>query len=97
MPAYVVVDAEVTDPDRFAEYRDRATAAVEAHGGRYIARGGAVEPLEGDWSPSRVTLVEFRDLETAKRFYDSEEYRHARAAREGAATFRMIATEGIAG
>lgn len=95
MPAYVVVDAQVTDPDRFAEYRDRATAAVEAHGGRYIARGGTVEPLEGDWQPSRVTLVEFPDLESAKRFYRSSEYAHAREARAGAATFRMIATEGL--
>ena len=95
MPAYIVVDSEVTDPERFAEYRERATAAVEAHGGRYIARGGAIEPLEGDWAPSRITLLEFPDLETVRRFYDSPEYRHARDAREGAATFRMVATEGV--
>ena len=95
MPANVVVDTEVTDPARFAEYRDRATAAAEAHGARYIARGGAVETLEGDWTPARITLLEFPDLEAAKRWYDSPEYRHAREARAGAVTMRMIATEGV--
>ena len=94
MPAYVIVDIEVSDPDKFAAYREAAPAAVEAGGGKYIARGGEIAVLEGDWNPSRVTVVEFPDVETAQRFYDSEQYRAARALREGAAQFKMIVVAG---
>ena len=97
MPAFVVVDVDVTDPDAYAVYRDKAGPAVEANGGRYVARGGTVEALEGDWAPSRLVILEFPDLEAAKRWYDSPEYRDARAAREGAAEMRMVATEGLPG
>ncbi len=39
-------------------------------------------------------VLEFPDLDTARRWYDSDEYRAARAARAGAATARFIAVEG---
>jgi uncharacterized protein (DUF1330 family) len=95
MPAYVVVDIEVTDPEQYSAYREAAGPAVAAYGGRFLVRGGEMEPLEGGWEPGRVVVVEFPDLETVRRWYESPEYRHARSLREGAARMRMLAVEGV--
>ncbi|MBV8092465.1 MAG: DUF1330 domain-containing protein [Acetobacteraceae bacterium] len=74
MAAYLMVNITVTDPVRYQEYRERAPAAVSRYGGRYIVRGGAVHPLEGELGFDRFVVVEFPSLEMAKRFYDSPEY-----------------------
>jgi uncharacterized protein (DUF1330 family) len=94
MTAYVLVDVEVTDPERYEEYKALGAASVEQHGGRYVVRGGAAEVLEGDRIPNRLVVLEFPDIETARRWYDSPEYRSARAARAGAATGTFILVEG---
>jgi uncharacterized protein (DUF1330 family) len=95
MPAYVIVETDVTDHEQYERYRDAAPASIAAHGGRYIVRGGELAIFEGDWNPSRVVVLEFPDLETAKRWYDSEEYSEARKLREGAAKIHMVAVEGV--
>jgi len=94
--AYVIVDMDVTDPDRYAaEYVPLSGPSVEAAGGRYIARGGATEVLEGDRQPHRTVLIEFDSVEAAKTWYESPAYRIARAARDGAAVGSFIVVEGI--
>jgi uncharacterized protein (DUF1330 family) len=95
MPAYVIVDSEVTDPERYEQYKAATPAAVAAGGGRFLARGGEVIVLEGDWQPSRVVVLEFEDLAAAKRWYESEAYQQARKFREGAASFHMVAVQGV--
>ena len=94
-PAYVVVDVRITDPERILRYRELAEIAVENYGGRYLARGGAVETLEGGWQSERLVIVSFDNVETARRFYDSPEYRAAREARAGVAEFDMLLVEGL--
>ena len=95
MPAYVVAEVEVTDPARYEAYKQLAPPAIAKYGGRYLARGGATEALEGDWKPARLVLLEFPSLAQARAFYDSPEYGKARAARKGAATMRLLAVEGL--
>ena len=53
---YVIVNANVTDPEKYAEYRPLAAAAIEAFGGRYLARGGKSETLEGSLLPRGVVI-----------------------------------------
>jgi uncharacterized protein (DUF1330 family) len=96
MSAYIVVDCEVTDPARYDQYKELAPAAIARYGGRYLARGGASAVLEGDWQPKRIVILEFPSLAAAKEFYDSPEYRKARAVRAGAATMNLVAVEGVA-
>jgi uncharacterized protein (DUF1330 family) len=93
--AYVIVDMQITDPQRYESYRRLAGPAVEAAGGRYLARGGATEVLEGDRVPNRIVILEFPDLDAARAWYDSPQYVEARGAREGAATGSFIAVEGV--
>ena len=95
MPAYIVVDCEVTDAARYEQYKALAPAAIAKYGGRYLVRGGASTLLEGDWRPSRVVVLEFPDIETVKRFYASPEYRAAREKRAGAARMNMVGVEGV--
>lgn len=95
MAAYLLVDCEVTDAARYEEYKKLAPPAIAKFGGRYLARGGATTLLEGEWQPGRIVVLEFPDADTARRFYDSPEYRAARAVRDGAADMKMLLVEGL--
>jgi uncharacterized protein (DUF1330 family) len=95
MSAYVIVETEVTDPEQYERYKAASPAAIAAGGGRFLVRGGELEVLEGDWSPSRLVVLEFEDLEAARRWYHSQAYQEARKLRAGAANFRAIAVQGV--
>lgn len=94
MPAYLIVDIEVTDPAAFEEYRKQVPGTVQKYGGRFIVRGGAMEVLEGDWRPKRVVVIEFPSMEQAKRWYDSEEYRAPKALRLRTSRGKIVLVEG---
>lgn len=98
MPAaYVIVDMKITDPEQYKQYMAAAPAAVKAYGGEYVVRGGRFEALEGGWQPARVAMLKFPSYEQARAWYDSEQYRAARAKRAGSTEyFNMIVVEGVA-
>lgn len=95
MSAYVIAEVEVTDPGRFEEYRRLVPPTIEAFGGRYVVRGGAIDGREGGWQPKRIVVIEFDDVERAKAWHDSDLYAPARALREASANTRMIVVEGV--
>ena len=92
MPAYVT---DVWDQDKLVEYRERNTDAVANHGGRFVARGGRHEILEGDYAPVRVVIIEFPDLEAAKGWYESDEYAPLRELRRSASDTDILVVEGV--
>lgn len=95
MTAYVIVDIDVHDPVRYQDYMRQAAPTVEMYGGKYIARGGKTEILEGDWSPRRLVILQFDNLERAKTWFNSPEYREAKKIRDETATSNMIVVEGV--
>ena len=95
MPAYLIADVEVIDHAGFEEYRQKVLATISAHGGRYLARGGATEVLEGTWSPSRCIILEFPTLAQFKAWWSSPEYLPLRAIRERTAKSNLVVTEGL--
>ncbi|RWH71444.1 DUF1330 domain-containing protein [Mesorhizobium sp.] len=95
MPAYIISDVAIRDREAFEAYRTRAAASIAAHGGRYLVRGGDVETLEGDWQPGPLIVVEFPDIETARRWYRSDEYAAALEVRDAALSRDLILVEGI--
>lgn len=95
MTAYVIVDINVTDPARYEEYKQLAAPTVELYGGKYIARGGKTETLEGDWSPTRLVILQFDNSEQAKNWLNSTEYSQARALRHETAISQMVVIEGV--
>ena len=95
MPAYVIVEVEVTDPERYEQYRAATPATIAVAGGRFLVRGGDLTVLEGEWQPSRLVVLEFEDLAAAERWYESEAYQAAKRLREGGASMRMVAVQGV--
>jgi uncharacterized protein (DUF1330 family) len=94
MSAYVILDIEVSDPVGYEDYKKLAPAAVELYGGRYVARGGITETLEGDWTPSRLVILEFASVEQARAWLNSPEYAPALAMRHKYAKSRTVVIEG---
>jgi uncharacterized protein (DUF1330 family) len=94
MTAYVIADITVTNPDGYAPYRQMAAKTVADFGGRFIARGGTTQSLEGGWNPARVVIIEFPSMEVARKWYDSPEYQAALKVRMANSTGRVILTEG---
>jgi len=95
MPAYVIVETDIHDPEQYEQYKAASPGAVAAGGGRFVVRGGELAGLECDWQPKRLVVLEFESLEAAKRFYESDRYQEAKRLREGAADLRMVAVEGL--
>ncbi len=95
MTAYVIVDIDVKDPTAYKEYAGLAPATVKAYGGKYLARGGHAEKLEGDWTPKRLVILEFESVERAKEWLDSPEYTPVKRLRHQAASSNMVVIEGV--
>lgn len=75
MSAFLVVDIKIKNPEAYAEYKKLAKPIAEKFGGVYRARGGALDIRETDlWTPNRIVIVEFPDMQSARAFLDSEEY-----------------------
>jgi uncharacterized protein (DUF1330 family) len=95
MPAYVIVDVDVKDPETYKEYRARAAPTVAAAGGRYIVRGGAVMHVEPGWDVHRFVILEFPTMATAKAWYGSPEYQRILPIRLKSTKSRMMFVEGL--
>ncbi len=95
MPAYVIVDIEVKDPETYEGYKKQAPASIAHYGGKYIARGGECCVLEGEWIPNRFVILQFDSVERAKEWLNSPEYAPARRLRRLSAHTNMIVTEGL--
>ena len=94
--AYLIVESNVRDAAKFKAYIDAAPEVARAFDGEYLARGGRIAVLEGDWTPPRLTVLRFASFEAAQQMYDSPGYRAARALRAGATTvFNMVLVEGV--
>ncbi len=95
MPAYVIVDIDVTDPEGYAEYKRLAPPTITLYAGRYLARGGQVETLEGDWTLNRLVILELPDRARSRQWLESPEYRPARSQRHQTAKTKMVVVEGV--
>jgi uncharacterized protein (DUF1330 family) len=95
MAVYAVVNVRVTDPNRYAEYRVKAPDTISHYGGKYLARGGTVEVLEGDWDPQRLVILEFESMERFHEWYDSPEYAPLKHLRGEATATEFVVVEGL--
>jgi uncharacterized protein (DUF1330 family) len=95
MKAYVIAHINVKDPARYADYVKLTPGTVAPFGGKFIARGGRSEKLEGDFTLNRVVILEFPSYEKAKAWYDSADYRHALAIRQSCSTGMLTLVEGV--
>jgi uncharacterized protein (DUF1330 family) len=94
MAAYLISQIEIHDPAGYEEYRKLVGPSLAKYGGKFVARGGRIDVLEGDWSPKRVVICEFESLERARQWYESKEYRPAMDVRRKTATAQIIVVDG---
>jgi uncharacterized protein (DUF1330 family) len=95
MPAYVIAEVEVADPALYEQYRREVPATLAAFGGRFVVRGGAVEPLEGEWAPKRLVVLEFPDHAAAKAWWSSQAYAKPKALRQRSARTQLVIVDGV--
>ena len=95
MKGFVIVDIEILDQGKYQKYKQLAASSIEQYGGNYVVRGGRIQPLEGDWRPERLAIVEFESLEKAKAWYDSPEYAPAKQIRQEASRGKILIVEGL--
>jgi uncharacterized protein (DUF1330 family) len=93
--AYVIADVDVKDPVRYQDYRKMVLPTITAYGGRFLARGGTVDTLEGPWHPKRLVIVEFPSVERAKAWWASSEYAEAKALRQATSHGSLVVIEGV--
>ena len=74
MKAYLIAVETVNDEAMFGEYRKSIMATVEPFGGKFIARGGKLTVLEGEWAHPRTVIIEFASREAAEGWYNSPAY-----------------------
>ncbi len=95
MSAFVIANVDIQDPARYAEYVKLTPGSIAPFGGRFIVRGGRAERIEGTVTVHRIVLLEFPSYDQAKAWYDSEQYRVARAIRQSASVADLILVEGV--
>ena len=83
---YFIAHLDVTDPDSYTPYRDKAPATVTQSGGTYLTRGGDSATMEGAALPSRTVVLEFPSVKAAKAWYNSSEYQEIIGIRHANAT-----------
>jgi uncharacterized protein (DUF1330 family) len=93
--AYIIAMVDVRDPVRYEDYRKMVLPTITAYGGRFIARGGKTEVLEGHWQPNRLVIVEFPTFDRAKAWWASAEYAEAKALRQATSDGTLVLIEGV--
>ena len=95
MAAYFIVNVEIKDAEKLKPYMEAAPAIFKKYGGKFLARGGDLEVLEGDWNPKRLILVEFESRDQAMAFFNSKDYQAVIATRHSAAITDWVLAEGL--
>ena len=94
MAAYLIADIEVTNLEGFKKYQEAVPATIAKHGGKYLVRGGDVEPKEGNWAPKRMVVLEFPNMTTLKKWYNSDDYQNIITDRTDNSKGNMVFVEG---
>ena len=94
MSAYAIAEIDVVDPAAYEDYRKQVLAVVTRYGGKFIVRGGKIDPKEGGWTPKRIVVVEFPSMTQAQKWYDSPEYAPLIKLRQKASKGKLILVEG---
>ena len=95
MPAYVLAEITITNPDGYKAYTQQVPATIERYGGRFLVRGGRAHALEGEWPEKRRVIIEFPSVEAARQWWDSPEYAKPKALRRTNSEGRLLLLEGL--
>ncbi|HUN98919.1 MAG TPA: DUF1330 domain-containing protein [Bradyrhizobium sp.] len=94
MKAYLVLDLAIRNFGSFKEYIEKVPAFIEKHGGRYIVQGAQPSPIEGDWRPERMVILEFPARKNATDFLGDPEFQGLLAIRHQTTTSKLVLVDG---
>ena len=95
MPAYLLLDIQIHDKDKYDIYKRDVPPFVAKHGGEYLARGGEHEVIEGNWNPTRLVLFRFPDRKSIRNLFNDPDYQTLKAIRHEAASSKLVAFDGL--
>jgi uncharacterized protein (DUF1330 family) len=96
-PVYQVTEVEILNPEAYSkDYAPKASAAIKAAGGKFLAVGGKTTALDGDPPKSRIVIQQWDSVEQIKAYRDSAVFKELLPMRDKLAKFRTYAVEGIA-
>ena len=93
-PVYLLAEVDIKDYEEFAGYARKASEIIAAYGGKYIVRGGHIMPMEGNWTPKRIVLVEFGNIDQLKNCFNSPAYLEIKPQRDASSTSRAVILSG---
>ncbi len=96
MAAYVIFDVDIRDLNLYQDFMKQVKPALEAAGGRYLARGSAHKVYEGDWTPRRIVPLEFPSFAAIESFYYGPVYQKLKSVRDECSSARVVSVEGLA-
>jgi uncharacterized protein (DUF1330 family) len=91
---WVATYRSISDPGALARYAPLAAQVIQAHGGRFLARGNPVRVYEAA-APARTVIVEFESVAAAIAAYESDAYSKVRPSLEGAVEREIQILEGV--
>ncbi len=91
----MIVNIKVTDPVVYGQYKQLAEKTVSMYGGKYPVGGGTTHVLEGSFIPDGFVMLEFKNIDQAKKWWSSEEYREPKKLRALSAATSMVVAEGF--
>jgi uncharacterized protein (DUF1330 family) len=94
MPAFILVEIDIHDKAAYEEYKKLAPDTIKMYDGKFVIRGGKSEPLEGNWKPERIVMLQFPTVERAKEWWSSAAYEPAKKIRQSASSTKMLVIEG---
>ena len=96
MAAYMIAMIKVDDPETYKEYSSRTPPIVKKHGGRFLARGGEVDTIEGEPFNARLAILEFPSKKVVHDFFADPEYQAAAKYRKKSSQARILVIDGVA-
>jgi len=94
MAAYIIVQANITNAEKYKEYLNQVTSIVKKYDGEYLVRGGKYAKMLGNWDYERTVVIKFPSFKLAKDFHNSSEYEPVKKIREENSIGNLIIIEG---
>jgi uncharacterized protein (DUF1330 family) len=94
MKAYLVLDFSVNSFAGFRKYIAEIPAFIAKHSGKYIVQGAEPTPVEGDWKPERMVILEFPERKNAQEFLNDPEIQDLFKVRHATTTSKLVLVDG---
>jgi uncharacterized protein (DUF1330 family) len=91
---YIIGHVTLKDAEAYKPYVARNNELLPRYGGKFVARGGTAEILEGE-GHSRHVIIEFPSYADALAFYNDPDYQENIKVRQTASEGTIIVVEGV--